>query len=203
MDEIALVQSALKGDLDAYNRLVLAYQDVAYNVAYRMLNDDDLAADAVQNAFISAWRSLPSYRGGSFKAWVMRMVTNGCYDELRRQKRRPTTPLEPVSLEDDEENDSPKWMASEDPLPETTLEQAELEHAIQHCLEHLPVDFRAVVILVDVQGMDYEEVAESVHTPLGTVKSRLARARLRMRDCLQGFKELLPSQFRLEDEVQS
>ncbi len=203
MDEIALVQSALKGDLDAYNRLVLAYQDVAYNVAYRMLNDDDLAADAVQNAFISAWRSLPSYRGGSFKAWVMRMVTNGCYDELRRQKRRPTTPLEPVSLEDDEENDSPKWMASEDPLPETTLEQAELEHAIQHCLEHLPVDFRAVVVLVDVQGMDYEEVAESVCTPLGTVKSRLARARLRMRDCLQGFKELLPTQFRLEDEVKS
>ena len=203
MDEIALVQSALKGDLDAYNRLVLAYQDVAYNVAYRMLNDDDLAADAVQNAFISAWRSLPSYRGGSFKAWVMRMVTNGCYDELRRQKRRPTTPLEPVSLEDDEEIDSPKWMASEDPLPETTLEQAELEHAIQHCLEHLPVDFRAVVILVDVQGMDYEEVAESVCTPLGTVKSRLARARLRMRDCLQGFKELLPTQFRLEDEVKS
>ncbi len=203
MDEIALVQAALKGDLDAYNRLILAYQDVAFNVAYRMLNDEDLAEDAVQNAFISAWRSLSTYRGGSFKAWVMRMVTNGCYDELRRQKRRPTTPLEPVNTEDDEENDSPKWMASDDPLPETTLEQAELEHAISHCLENLPADFRAVVVLVDVQGMDYEEVAESVRTPLGTVKSRLARARLRMRDCLQGFKELLPAQFRLEDEVQS
>ena len=203
MDETALVHDALNGDLDAYNRLILAYQDVAFNVAFRMLNDEDLAADAVQNAFISAWRSLSTYRGGSFKAWVMRMVTNGCYDELRRQKRRPTTPLEPVNTEDDEEIDSPKWMASEDPLPETTLEQAELEHAIAHCLEHLPADFRAVVVLVDVQGMDYEEVAESVRSPLGTVKSRLARARLRMRDCLQGFKELLPAQFRLEDEVQS
>jgi RNA polymerase sigma-70 factor, ECF subfamily len=201
MDESALIQSAQKGDLDAFNRLILAYQDLGFSVAYRMLNDEDLAADAVQNAFISAWRNLPAYRGGSFKAWVMRMVTNGCYDELRRQKRRPTTPLEPVNGEDEEEIESPQWMASNDPQPETSMEQAELEHALQHCLENLPPDFRAVVVLVDVQGMDYEEVAQSVQTPLGTVKSRLARARLRMRDCLQGYQELLPAQFRLESEV--
>jgi RNA polymerase sigma-70 factor (ECF subfamily) len=202
MDEPALIQSAMQGDLDAFNRLILAYQDLAFNVAYRMLNDEDQAADAVQNAFISAWRNLSNYHGGSFKAWVMRMVTNGCYDELRRQKRRPTTPLEPLSAEDNEENDSPQWMASDDPLPESTLEQAELEHALEHCLENLPLDFRTVVVLVDVQGMDYEEVAQSAQTPLGTVKSRLVRARLRMRDCLQGFQELLPAQFRLEHEVQ-
>lgn len=201
MDEQALVRSAMQGELDAFNRLVLAYQDLAFNVAYRMLNDDDLAADAVQNAFISAYRNLSTYRGGSFKAWVMRMVTNGCYDELRRQKRRPTTPLEPLNAEDQEEIDSPEWMASDDLSPESTVEQAELEHALQHCLEHLPVDFRAVVVLVDVQGMDYDEVAESVRTPLGTVKSRLARGRLKLRDCLQGFQELLPTQFRLKGEV--
>jgi len=201
MDETALIQSAMKGELDAFNRLILAYQDLAFNVAYRMLTDEDLAADAVQNAFISAWKNLSTYRGGSFKAWVMRMVTNGCYDELRRQKRRPTTPLEPLNNEDNEEMDSPQWMASDDPLPETTLEQAELEHALQHCLENLPPDFRTVVVLVDVQGMDYEEVAQSAQAPLGTIKSRLARGRLRMRDCLQGFQELLPAQFRLEGEV--
>jgi len=201
MDESALIQSALKGELDAFNRLVLAYQDLAFNVAFRMLNDEDLAADAVQNAFISAWKNLNTYRGGSFKAWVMRMVSNGCYDELRRQKRRPTTPLEPINNEDQEEIDSPRWMASDDPLPEATLEQAELEHALQHCLENLPMDFRAVVVLVDVQGLDYEEVAQSVQAPLGTVKSRLARARLKVRDCLQGFEELLPAQFRLKGEV--
>lgn len=191
----------MKGELDAFNRLILAYQDLAFNVAYRMLNDEDQAADAVQNAFISAWRNLSTYRGGSFKAWVMRMVTNGCYDELRRQKRRPTTPLEPLGNEDQEEMDSPQWMASDDPQPETTLEQAELEHALAHCLDNLPVDFRAVVVLIDVQGMDYEEVAQSTRAPLGTVKSRLARARLKMRDCLQGFQELLPAQYRLEGEV--
>ncbi|HPS42298.1 MAG TPA: sigma-70 family RNA polymerase sigma factor [Anaerolineaceae bacterium] len=198
MDEQALIKQALDGEVDAFNRLVLAYQDLAYNVAYRMLSDEDLAADAVQNAFISAYRNLRTYRGGSFKAWVMRMVTNGCYDELRRQKRRPTVPLEPVSNEDGEEIDSPRWLASDDPSPEQSFDQAELEHAIQHCLDNLSPEFRAVVILVDVQGMDYEEVSQSVRTPLGTIKSRLARARLKLRDCLQGFQELLPAQFRLD-----
>jgi RNA polymerase sigma-70 factor (ECF subfamily) len=200
MDEQALIQSALHGEPDAFNRLVLFYQDLAYNVAFRMVNDEDLAADAVQNAFISAYRNLRSYHGGSFKAWVLRMVTNCCYDELRRIQRRPTTSLEPISSEDGEVIESPEWLASKDPSPETTLEQSELEHAIQHCLEKLPVDFRAVVVLVDIQGMDYEEVAQSVRTPLGTIKSRLARARLKLRDCLQGFQELLPSQYRLEGE---
>ena len=201
MDEQALIQSALKGELDAFNRLILAYQDLAFNVAYRMLSDEDLAADAVQNAFISAYRNLKMYRGGSFKAWVMRMVTNGCYDELRRQKRRPTTPLEPISSEDHEEIDSPEWLASADPTPESMIEQAELEHAIQHCLDNLPLDFRTVVVLVDIQGMEYEEVAHVARAPLGTVKSRLARARLKLRDCLQGFQELLPARFRLDGEV--
>lgn len=201
MDEQFLINSAQKGDLDAFNRLILAYQDMAYNVAYRMLTDEDLAEDAVQNAFISAYNNLSSFRGGSFKAWVMRMVTNGCYDELRRQKRRPTTPLEPLN-DEDEETDSAPWMASDDPSAETTLEQAELEHALQHCLEQLPPDFRAVVVLVDVQGLDYSEVSASVRTPLGTIKSRLARARLKIRDCLQGFQELLPEQFRLKGEAQ-
>jgi RNA polymerase sigma-70 factor (ECF subfamily) len=201
MDEQALIHSAINGELDAFNRLVLAYQDMAFNVAYRMLNDEESASDAVQNAFISAYNNLRAYRGGSFKAWVMRMVTNGCYDELRRQKRRPTTPLEPLSSEDGEEIDSPDWMASDAPSPEISLEHAELEHALQHCLEQLPPDFRAVVVLVDVQGMDYSEVSQSAGAPLGTIKSRLARARLKLRDCLKGFQELLPEQFRLEGEA--
>lgn len=201
MDEAQLVQAALHGELDAFNRLVLAYQDIAFNVAYRMLGDEDEASDAAQTAFISAYRNLASYRGGSFKAWVLRMVTNSCYDELRRKQRRPTTPLEPINEEDGEEIDSPAWMAADDPSPEDSLAVKELEHAIQHCLDRLPEDFRSVVVLVDLQGLDYEEVAASVHTPLGTVKSRLARARLKIRDCMKGFQELLPSEFRLGGEV--
>ncbi len=197
MDEQALVNDALHGNVDAFNRLVLEYQDLAFNVAYRMLMDDDLAADVVQNAFLSAYRNLRAYRGGSFKAWVLRMVTNGCYDELRRQKRRPTVPLEPSNPLDGEEMESADWLASDDPEPEDAFDQAELEHALEHCLKSLPPDFRAVVVLTDVQGMDYSEVAKTVRVPLGTVKSRLARARLRLRDCLQQFQELLPTQFRL------
>ena len=200
MDEAALITGALHGDLDSFNRLVLAYQDIAFNLAYRMLGDDAPAQDATQTAFLSAYRSLGSYRGGSFKAWVLRMVTNTCYDELRRRQRHPTTPLEPET-EEEEEIESPRWLADDGPSPEESAERAELEHAIQHCLEELPDDFRAVVVLVDVQGMDYEEVSTAVGKPLGTIKSRLARARQKLRGCLQGFWELLPSQFRLGGEA--
>lgn len=201
MEEAELVRSAVKGDLDAFNRLVLAYQELAFNLALRMLGDDYAAEDATQTAFLSAFRHLRDYRGGSFRAWVLRMVTNTCYDELRRQKRHPAQPLEPVSSEDQDEIESPAWTADPNaPDPHQALETAELEHAIQHCLKHLTDEFRAVVIMVDIEGLDYDEVSQVVHTPLGTIKSRLARARLKLRDCLQGFGELLPAQFRLSKE---
>ena len=198
MDEIALIKDAQRGDLDAFNTLVLHYQDSLYNTARRILGDDELAADATQEAFISAFRGLNSFRGGSFKAWLMRTVTNACYDELRRQRRRPTTPLEP-DTNDGEEMDSPRWLADPNMSPEQEAEADELEHAIQHCLENLPTDFRVVVVMADIQGLDYSEVAAVIRVPLGTIKSRLARARLRLLECLQGFEELLPASFRLEE----
>ncbi len=199
MDEYSLIQSAQRGDLDSFNSLVLHYQDMVFNTALRILSDDDLAADATQEAFLSAFRSITSYRGGSFKAWLMRTVTNACYDELRRQKRKPTTPLEP-EMDDGDEIDSPRWLADPNMTPSQQAEADELEHAIQHCLETLPTEFRSVVVLADIQGMDYSEVAMASRVPLGTIKSRLARARLRLRECLRGFEELLPSAFRLEEE---
>ena len=200
MDETALIQDALRGDLDAFNRLVLAYQDMLYNQAYRIMGEPAAAEDATQEAFISAYRKLRTYRGGSFCAWLLRIVTNACYDELRRRKRRPTTPLEPTDNYN-EEIESPRWMADPGESPEDYTARAELSEAIQHCLDELSVDFRTVVVLVDVQGMDYAEAAEVVGKPLGTVKSRLSRARQGMRDCLQGFWELLPVAFRLGEEA--
>ncbi len=199
MDETALIHDAQRGDLEAFNRLVLAYQDKLFNTACRILGDDDLAADATQEAFISAFRSITSFRGGSFKAWLLRTVTNACYDELRRKKRRPTVPLEPMT-DDNEEMETPRWMADPSLSPEEQTEIVDLDEAIQDCLDALPTNFRTVVVLVDIQGMDYEEAARVVRTPLGTIKSRLARARLRMRECLQGFWELLPAAFRLRDD---
>ena len=201
MNEESLIQQAQEGDVAAFNRLVVQYQELVFNVAYRIMGDPAAAEDVAQETFITAHQSLRTFRGGSFKSWLMRVATNRCYDELRRIKRRPTTPLEPINDEDDEEIESPYWMADDhNPTPEQALDRRELEGAIQHCLTDLPDDFRAVVIMVDVEGLDYQEVSDAIGKPLGTVKSRLARARLKMRDCLQGYWELLPVNFRLKLE---
>jgi RNA polymerase sigma-70 factor (ECF subfamily) len=202
MDETALIHTAQNGDLDSFNTLILHYQDSVFHTALRILGDEDIAQDAAQEAFISAFRSISTFRGVSFKAWLMPNVTNACYDELRRQKRRPTTPLEPDTA-DGEEMDSPRWLADPNMTPAEKSEADELEHAIQHCLDTLPTEFRTVVVLADIQGMDYSEVATAARVPLGTIKSRLARARLRLRECLRGFEELLPSAFRLQEEGNS
>jgi len=199
VDETEMVQYAKEGDLDAFNRLVLEYQDLAFNVAYRLMGDPAAAEDITQDAFISAYRKINSFKGGSFKAWLMRIVTNAGYDELRKLKRRPTVALEPVT-DEDEEIESPVWLTDPGETPEHTIEREELNSAIQNCLNDLDFEFKTIVILVDVQGMNYSEVAQAVSKPLGTVKSRLARARIKMQDCLRGFGELLPSSFRLESE---
>jgi RNA polymerase sigma factor (sigma-70 family) len=199
MDELSLISAAKKGDLDSFNCLVLSYQDQVFSHAYRMMGEEEAAADATQDAFISAFRNLHSFRGGSFRAWLFRIVTNACYDELRRRKRRPSTSLEPLD-DAGEEIESPAWLADPSDTPEQRIERLELEKGIQRCLDDLPDDFRAVVVMVDVNGLDYVEAAESIGKPVGTVKSRLARARGRMRDCLKGIMELLPSKFRQGEE---
>ena len=195
MNDEQLVQAAQAGDLDAFNRLVLSYQALAFNIAYRLLGNDKAAEDATQDAFVSAYRNIHRYRGGSFKAWLLRIVTNGCYDELRRWQRRPQTELEPDG--EDGNPVEPAWMADPGESPQELAERVELNAAIQRCLSQLETELRAAVVLVDVQGMDYAEAAEVMKRPLGTVKSRLARARSRLQHCLQGFAELLPDRFRL------
>jgi RNA polymerase sigma-70 factor (ECF subfamily) len=202
MNEQALIQDAQNGSLEAFNTLILHYQDAVFNAALRILGDEDQAADATQEAFISAFKNISAFRGGSFKAWLMRTVTNACYDELRRQKRRPTTPLEP-DTDDGEEMDSPCWLADSSMTPSEKMEADEIEHAIQHCLDSLPLQFKTVVVMADLQGMDYSEVARAIRVPLGTIKSRLARARLRLRECLQGFAELLPANYRLKERSEA
>lgn len=199
MDETFLIEGAKNGDTDAFNRLVLAYQTRVYNLAYRILGDEASAEDITQTTFLAAYQNLSGFRGGSYLAWILRIATNQCYDSLRYKKRHPTTPLEPGEDEDDSP-ESPAWMSDTTGGPEDQLDQAELEHAIQHCLNSLPVEYRTVAVLVDVQGMDYEAAAVVIKTPLGTIKSRLARARLRLRDCLTGVWELLPASIRLHME---
>lgn len=199
MNEQELIQAARSGDLDSFNRLVLEYEGLAYNVALGLLGDPAAAEDATQDAFISAYQNLKSYRGGSFKAWLLRIVSNASYDELRRQSRRPITALESKN-QDGEEIESPSWLSDPGESPEELAQRVELGEAIRDCLKRLELDFRTALVLVDVQGLDYAEAAAAMGKPLGTLKSRLARGRQRMQDCLRGFEELLPARYRLSGE---
>lgn len=202
MDEAKLIEMAQQGDLTAFNRLVMEYQTLVYNIALRTLGDPAGAEDAAQEAFISAYKAIKKFRGGSFRAWLARIVKNACYDELRRQKRRPQTPLEELNpLDEPEEVDSAGTLITDEVGPEEAADRSALRQAIEECLQGLPLEFRMVAVLVDVQGYNYKEAAESVGSPLGTVKSRLARARSQLQECLQGYRELLPVEMRLQDEA--
>jgi RNA polymerase sigma-70 factor (ECF subfamily) len=195
MDESYLIKQAQQGDVGAYNTLVLHYQDALYNVAYRIMGEPGAAADATQEAFISAYKALNRFRGGSFKSWLMRIVTNACYDELRRRKRRPQSSLDQIV----ETYESSPLLVSEGDLgPEANRQWTEVVEAIGRCLDELPDEQRVATVLRDVEGYDYGEIAEIMASSLGTVKSRLSRARAKLRDCLQGFGELLPAEYRLE-----
>ena len=196
MDENALIQSARKGDLNAFNTLVLAYQHQVYNLAHRIMGEQAAAEDATQDTFISAYKNLKSFRGGSFKSWLLRIVTNACYDDLRRRKRRPATSLD--EMMGDQESDMEFDVPSADDGPETVIQRREMIDLIQTGITTLPDDQRVTLVLSDVQAMSYEEIAEMTHTNVGTVKSRLSRGRARLREYLQAHGELLPDLYRLD-----
>ena len=197
MDESSLINNAKKGDIESFNRLVLTYQEQIFNLTFRMLNDEMAAEDASQNTFISAYKNIRSFRDGSFRAWLLRIAANNCYDEFRRKKRKPTQPLTVFDDESGEEIEDPIWLEDTGSLPEQDFENKELQQAIQLCIDRLPEQFRAAVILVDVQGFGYKEASQIISSPIGTIRSRLARARQQLQECLQGFWELLPEEFRL------
>ncbi|GIL11624.1 MAG: RNA polymerase subunit sigma-24 [Chloroflexota bacterium] len=196
-NEPALIQAARRGDLEAFNTLVLHYQDGVYALVYRILGEPAAAADVAQEAFITAYRHLRDYRGGSFRAWVFRIATNACYDELRRRKRRPAMLFD--DLPGAEADDGPA-LPADSPTPEQAAQQAELNRAIERCIRALQPDQRLVLVLSDIEGLSYQEIADSAGLNLGTVKSRLSRARAGVRACLQAVQELLPPVYRLNSE---
>jgi RNA polymerase sigma-70 factor (ECF subfamily) len=184
-EEDELIKYARNGDLDAFNQLVLKYQDLAYNHANALLRDSFLAEDATQEGFIKAFQNIKSFRGGSFRAWLMRIVTNTVYDMLRKSKRQPAQPLVPED-ENGEEIESAFWLADPNTPVQEIIEQQEFASEIYQILDELPEAYRSVLTLIDIYEMDYTEVARSLNIPLGTVKSRIARARLRMMDKING-----------------
>ena len=183
-DEEAIVQSARAGDLEAFNTLVLMHQDRVYNLAYRILGDQAHAADAAQEAFILAYRHIRRFHTGSFMAWLYRITTNVCYDAIRYHKRRPAVSFTQLStaVDDDHELDLP---AHEDG-PETLLQRRELAALLQRHISALSIDQRTVLVLSDVQGFSDKEIAAIMRSNVGTVKSRLSRARAKLRQSLSG-----------------
>ncbi|MEO1166566.1 MAG: sigma-70 family RNA polymerase sigma factor [Chloroflexota bacterium] len=192
-----LITSAQAGDVDAFNQVVLHFQDYVFTIAYRIMNDPQSASDMAQDAFLSAYRKLDTFKGGSFKAWIARITTNTCYDELRKRKRRPQDYLEEMPGAD--MYDEPPIPAAA-PDPEQEAQRADLNQAIQDCIGALNDHQRIVLVMSDVEGYAYQEIADSVNVSLGTVKSRLSRARTSIRRCLQAVQELLPAEFRLTGE---
>jgi RNA polymerase sigma-70 factor (ECF subfamily) len=191
-DEEAAIERSLAGDLNAFNQLVVKYQRLAYSVAYRMLQTEDAAADAVQDSFIKAYRALSSFKGGVFKSWLLRIVVNTCYDVLRAQKRYT---FEPIGEESDEETPV-TLLVDKGESPQDYVERMELNDLIELGIRSLPADQRLVLTLCDVHGYAYEEIAEITGFPMGTVKSRISRARTKLRDFLLQQPELLPSSLR-------
>jgi RNA polymerase sigma-70 factor (ECF subfamily) len=193
--ETELIKDAQRGDLEAFNLLIPAYQDLLFGIALRLLNDEDAAADAVQEALISAFRKLNTFRGASLRGWLARIVVNACYDEIRKKRRTNSIPLGRLDAEDNEIETS-YWFADPQASPEKQYESRELEAVIQQRLNTLPHIYRVALVLVDVEGLSYEEAATALNVPIGTIKSRLARARVRMQRLLRNTGEILPASYR-------
>lgn len=195
-DEQQAIARALAGETDAFNELVIKYQRLAYSVAYRMLQNEESAADAVQDSFVKAYRALSGFKGGLFKSWLLRIVVNTCYDVLRVQQRYVSEPIEDEPNGDQEETRGSHQLIDNNESPDDYVERMELSSYIELGIRNLPPDQRLVLVLCDVHGYSYEEIAEITGYPMGTVKSRISRARTKLRDYLLQHPELLPSSFR-------
>ncbi len=182
MDMSEVIQAAQLGDDLAFGQLVGYYQSAAQRLAQHIMSTEEAAADAVQDALIKVHRALPRFEDGNFRSWLLRIVTNTCYDHLRSQKRRPAMSLD--ELMEASGPDLPFMRAGENHNPEVVASQRENMDFLLHTIEELPEWHRDVVLLIDVHGYDYSEASEMLDLPLGTVKSRLSRARATLRDRL-------------------
>jgi RNA polymerase sigma-70 factor, ECF subfamily len=180
-----LVEAAMAGDLDAFNELVRLYQDYLFALCVRVVNDREAAADAVQEAFFSAYRNLSRFRGDSFRSWLTRIALNAATDVLRLRKRRPSEPY--PEWEDD------AWQPPADAAdaPDRQALRRDAAQLLSRALARITADQRTAIVLYDVEGYDYQEIAQITGVSLGTVKSRIHRGRLALRDLLADDMELL------------
>lgn len=199
-DEVKLIARSQQGDVNAFNQLVLRHQQIVYNTVFHLLGNYDTAADVTQEAFIAAFRAINSYHGkAQFRTWLLRISTNLVYDHWRRTKRHPSDSLEAIL--DEEDTYTPTLLETlaqtgSDSNPEENILTQELQQLIQRGLQELSLEQRTVIVLCDIEGLSYEEIAQATQTTLGTVRSRLSRARAHLRLYLSHYKELLPRDYR-------
>ena len=205
--EITL-KAAQRGDVAAFNSLVLEYQRQLFNLCYRTLGNTEDAADATQDAFLSAFKGLKAFNGpaSGLRAWLLRIAVNTCYHQLRRRQRRHAESLDALQRLDSHhaytesaETSPADRLRDPNPGPEQSSLSAETAWHIQEAIDRLPPDQRLTVILCDLQGLSYDEAATVMAIELGTVKSRLSRARAQLRDSLARKGELPASARRLQE----
>ena len=184
MEDRESIQATSQGDLTTFNELVLKYQDQVFNLARLLLNNQNLAEDITQDTFILAFQKIHQFRGGSFRAWLLKITKNLCYDEIRTWKRNTFQVLEPIDKEG-EVNESPQWIKVPQLLLEGEVEANDLREILENTLNKLPYIYRIPLSLIDVQELDYMKAASVMGVPIGTVKSRLARGRMQRSKSLQ------------------
>lgn len=181
-EELKTVESVLGGDVNAFETLVLSYEKNVYNLALRMVKNPEDASDMAQEAFIRAYNSLASFRGESkFSVWLYRIVSNVCLDFLRSRSRHPTVSL---SVENDEGEETELDIPDESQSPEALLERRLTRDSVRRGLDALSEEYRQILLLREIQGLSYDEIAETLSMELGTVKSRIFRARKKLCDFL-------------------
>ena len=192
MDDRELVGRARQGDREAFSQLIMQYQVPLYNMALRMVGGPDDAADIVQDAFLRAWEKIRTLRDAPFKSWLFQIAANLCYDHFRRGRRYGTMP-------DDDHSGKVVGLGIATPDPQERAEANERNRLVRESIAQLDHDMRVAIILRDINGMSYDEIATVLRVPLGTVKSRIARARAQVQECLQRHPELFPMSAPRED----
>ncbi|MDX9887845.1 MAG: sigma-70 family RNA polymerase sigma factor [Anaerovoracaceae bacterium] len=180
LEEARIIKRAKNGSESDFETLILSCQGKAYSIAYRYLNNQEDAMDALQESFIKAYRSLATFKGNSsFQTWIYRIVVNTCYDMLRKKKSR----IQAESLyKSDGDEEYMIELPDQDKGPEELALDREESRDIFRVLEMLPLDQKEIILLRDVEGYSYEEIVDILSITMGTVKSRISRARLRLRE---------------------
>lgn len=193
-DEQVLLEKAKAGDVSAFEELIESYQKKIYNLSYRIIGNYDDAADMAQEVLIRIFRSIASFKGqSSFSTWIYRITTNVCLDEIRRKKNKKIISLdEEIRMEDGEIK---RQIMSDDLQPDAVAEQEELRSIVSNAINSLPDDHRLVITLRDIQGLSYDEISTVLDCPIGTVKSRISRARLALKKLLSTRRELFDEEY--------